>query len=157
LASSIRVDSCILADDGNEVSNGYAVLTIQYTDMVGGKSAVKDPRRAMVWGPGNIDADPCFADAGRWDASDTPEDANDDVFMPGDYHLKSRAGRWDATSQTWVQDAVTSPCVDAGNPALAFDSEPLPNGSRINMGIYGGTAEASKSGAKWQFIMTRCR
>jgi phosphotriesterase-related protein len=155
LPPSIRVDSCILANDGNEVSNGYAALTIQYTDMAGGRSAVNDPRHAMVWGPGNIDADPCFAEAGYWDANDTPEDANDDLFVPGDYHLKSRAGRWDLAARAWVQDAVTSPCIDAGNPALPFDDEPLPNGNRVNMGVYGGTAEASKSGTKWWLVTTQ--
>ena len=49
-------------------------------------------------------------------------------------------GGWD-----WVQDEVTSPCIDAGDPASPVSEEPLPNGGRINMGVYGGTAEASKS------------
>jgi hypothetical protein len=35
----------------------------------------------------------------------------------GDYHLKSQAGRWDPNSGSWVKDANTSPCIDAGNPA----------------------------------------
>ena len=155
LPPSIRVDSCILADGGNEVTNGYAALTIQYTDMGGGQSAISDPKRAMTWGPGNMDADPCFADAGRWDVNSTPEDANDDFFVPGDYHLKSRAGRWDSATQAWVQDLVTSPCIDAGNPVTPFDREPLPNGSRVNMGVYGGTAEASKSDTTWQLVTTQ--
>ncbi|MBN1359708.1 MAG: right-handed parallel beta-helix repeat-containing protein [Sedimentisphaerales bacterium] len=82
-------------------------------------------------GEGNIDADPLFADP----------DA-------GDYHLKSQAGRW-ATggrfSSSWVRDGVTSPCIDAGDPDNPVGEEPEPNGGRINMGAYGGTAEASKS------------
>jgi hypothetical protein len=155
LPPSICVDSCIVANDGDEISNGYAALTVQYTDVVGGRPAVSDPRHAMVWGPGNIDADPCFADAGHWDANGTPENANDDLFVPGDYHLKSRAGRWDPATQAWTQDAVTSSCIDAGNPAVPFDDEPLPNGSRVNMGVYGGTVEASKSDAGWQFVTTQ--
>jgi Leucine-rich repeat (LRR) protein len=36
----------------------------------------------------------------------------------------------------------SSPCVDAGNPADDFSMEPEPNGGRINMGTYGGTAQA---------------
>jgi len=40
---------------------------------------------------------------------------------------------------------VTSPCIDAGDPMSPIDHEPFPNGGRINMGAYGGTAEASKS------------
>jgi hypothetical protein len=40
---------------------------------------------------------------------------------------------------------VTSPCIDAGDPASPIGQEPFPNGGRINMGAYGGTAEASLS------------
>ena len=75
-------------------------------------------------GAGNIDADPQFADG---------------------YYLKSAAGRWDPLTEAWVQDDVTSPCIDAGDPALPVPAEPTPNGNRINLGAYGGTAEASKS------------
>ncbi|MDD5688263.1 MAG: right-handed parallel beta-helix repeat-containing protein [Elusimicrobia bacterium] len=60
-----------------------------------------------------------------------------------DFHLKSQYGRWNGT--TWVNDTVTSPCIDAGNPASAYSNEPAPNGGRINMGMYGNTTEASKS------------
>ena len=59
--------------------------------------------------------------------------------------MKSEAGRWDPQGGTWVQDDVTSPCIDAADPISPFALEPLPNGDRINMGAYGGTAEASKS------------
>ena len=62
-----------------------------------------------------------------------------------DFHLQSRAGRW--TSGGWVTDSVNSPCIDAGNPASAFDMEPFFNGGRINLGAYGDTAQASKSPA----------
>jgi parallel beta-helix repeat protein len=81
-------------------------------------------------GEGNIDADPLFADPSN-----------------GDYHLKSQAGRWESGSQSWVIDEVTSPCIDAGKPGTPVGLEPLPNGGIINMGAYGGTAEASKSPA----------
>jgi hypothetical protein len=91
--------------------------TITYTDVQGG------------WpGQGNIDADPLFADPGN-----------------GDYHLKSQAGRWDLTSQSWLADDVTSPCIDTGDPTTSIGFEPLPNGGIINMGLYGGTSRASKS------------
>ncbi|MFH0991057.1 MAG: DUF1565 domain-containing protein [bacterium] len=46
----------------------------------------------------------------------------------GDYH--ERAG---------------SLAIDAGNPASSYGSEPAPNGSRVNIGAYGNTAEAAKS------------
>ncbi|NLH18373.1 MAG: hypothetical protein GX455_17500, partial [Phycisphaerae bacterium] len=61
-------------------------------------------------------------------------------------HLKSTAGRWDPNSLTWVKDAVTSPCIDAGDPADPdWTNELWPNGRRIDIGAYGGTPEASMS------------
>jgi hypothetical protein len=77
---------------------------------------------------GNISVDPCFAD---------PDNR--------DYHLKSQAGRWDPVSQSWVQDDMTSPCIDAGDPDAEIGEEPSSNGGIINMGAYGGTNQASKS------------
>ena len=72
-------------------------------------------------GEGDISVDPLFAD---------PDNE--------DFHLKSQAGRWNGSA--WVNDSETSPCIDAGDP-----SEKDPDGTRINMGAYGGTSEASKS------------
>ncbi len=40
-----------------------------------------------------------------------------------------------------------SPCVDAGDPADAFDQEPAPNGGRVDMGAYGNTVFAWGGGA----------
>ena len=63
----------------------------------------------------------------------------------GDFHLKSRSGRW-LPGSGWVYDAVNSPLVDAGDPfSPAWTAEPDPNGRRVNVGLYGGTPEASKS------------
>jgi predicted outer membrane repeat protein len=89
--------------------------------------------------------DPLFAQPGYWDPNDTPDNPNDDIWVDGDYHLKSQAGRWDPVSKSWVIDDVTSPCIDTGDPNSPIGLEPFPNGGRINMGAYGGTAEASKS------------
>jgi L-ascorbate metabolism protein UlaG (beta-lactamase superfamily) len=44
-----------------------------------------------------------------------------------------------------VIDDVTSPCIDAGDPNSPIGDESGPNGGLVNMGAYGGTAEASKS------------
>jgi len=113
---------------------------------ISGSASVRYSNIAGGWpGEGNIDADPCFVDPGYWDANGTPDDPNDDFFVAGDYHLKSQAGRWDPVSESWVQDDVTSPCIDAGDPNSPVGYEPFPNGGCINMGAYGGTAEASKS------------
>ena len=93
----------------------------------------------------NINLDPLFADPGNWDDNGTPDDANDDFWVEGDYHLKSQAGRWNPNTQSWIQDDVTSPCIDTGDPNSPIGYEPFPNGGYINMGAYGGTSEASKS------------
>lgn len=61
----------------------------------------------------------------------------------GDYHLKSEAGR--CKDGGWVLDAETSPCIDAGDPTSLYGKEPAPNGSRINLGRYGNTVQASKT------------
>ncbi len=122
-AGALEVLNCILWDTGDEIFNDDgSIVTVTYSNVQGGLAAVPWP------GEGNMDADPYFADPGRHD-----------------YHLKSQAGRYDPVGQSWVLDTVTSPCVDAGDAATPVGLEPLPNGGVVNMGAYGGTAEASKS------------
>jgi len=104
-----------------DLAPGKGCETIAYVDF----SVLQSD---WYYGGNNIVADPCFADADN-----------------GDYHLKSQAGRWDPNTESWVIDAVTSPAIDAGDPADPVGFEPFPNGGIINMGAYGGTAEASKS------------
>jgi hypothetical protein len=101
----------------------------------------------------NIDIEPCFALPGYWVDPNDPNlllDPNDPnaVWIDGDYHLMSEHGRWDHNLGLWILDDVTSPCIDAGNPDSDWTVEPLPNGERINIGAYGGTAEASMSLSK---------
>ena len=105
-----------------------STVTVAYSDIKGGLSSTSAPVGRIVWGMGNIDADPCFVDA-----------------PAGDFHLRSQAGRWDAANQSWVRDEVTSPCIDAGDPLSPIGLEPFPNGGRANMGAYGRTGEASRS------------
>ena len=144
--SDIALTNCILRNGGDEIANYDAsAMTIVYTNLQGGQASIHDPCNTVVWGAGNIDTDPCFAGSGYWDANGTPEDANDDFWVDGDYHLKSQAGRYNPNSQTWVIDDVTSPCIDAADSMSPIGHEPFPNGGIINMGAYGGTAEASKS------------
>jgi hypothetical protein len=135
LRNDVKIGNCILSNGSDEMwNNDDSMITVTYSNIRGG------------WpGHGNIDADPCFAKLGYWDPNGTPADANDDFWVNGDYHLKSQAGRWDANSASWVKDDVTSPCIDAGDPASPIGLEPFPNGGIINMGAYGGTEEASKS------------
>ena len=61
-----------------------------------------------------------------------------------DYHVQSEFGRWDGGA--WVNDTLTSPCVDGGYVLSDYALEPMPNGGRVNIGLYGNTPEASKSG-----------
>jgi hypothetical protein len=117
-ASRVLLTNCILWDGDDEIwDDSGSIVTAVYCNVQGG------------WeGTGNINIDPIFAGP----------DA-------GDFHLKSQSGRWEPNSQSWINDDVTSLCIDAGNPANPIGREAFPNGGIVNMGAYGGTAEASKS------------
>ncbi len=95
-------------------------------------------------GAGDIVANPLFANEGYWDTNGTA-DESDDVWIEGDYHLKSEAGRWNPYQLSWVKDDTTSQCIDAGNPESDWTMELWPHGKRINVGVYGGTTQASMS------------
>jgi hypothetical protein len=119
--STATVRNCIFW--GNEadfaVFDGF--LTVTYTNALD-----------IVDGDGNTSVDPLFAD---------PDG--------DDYHLRATAGRWDPQANggagAFVNDDLSSPCIDAGNPTDPFNAEPAPNGGRVNLGAYGNTTEASKS------------
>ena len=109
-----------------------------------------EPNRLTLEMHSNQDVDPLFANPGHWADANNPNifaELNDPnaSWIEGDYHLKSQAGRFDPNMQSWVQDEVTSPCIDAGDPNSPVGYEPFPNGGYVNMGAYGGTSEASKS------------
>jgi predicted outer membrane repeat protein len=132
--NSLKAINSILWNGGNEVSTGCSDAQIDFSDIQGG------------WeGEGDTNVDPCFAQPGRWDDNGTPDADHDDFWVDGDYHLKSQAGRWNASEGRWTIDEATSPCIDAGDPLGPIGLEPFPNGGIVNMGAYGGTAEASKS------------
>jgi parallel beta-helix repeat protein len=96
------------------------------------------------WAPGlgNMSSDPLFVDAAN-----------------GDYHLKSEGWRWVMDSESWTDDNVTSRCIDAGDPYLSLGDEPMSvprdplntygMNRRINMGAFGGTAQASIPPVGW--------
>ncbi|MHC4171817.1 MAG: right-handed parallel beta-helix repeat-containing protein [Planctomycetota bacterium] len=81
---------------------------------------------------GNISKEPMFADP-----------------YNGDYHLQSEYGRYSPQDGVWVADSQTSPCIDGGDPSMRTGREQKPHGGRLNMGAYGGTPYASKSGPSW--------
>ncbi|MBW8040025.1 MAG: hypothetical protein FVQ85_08510 [Planctomycetes bacterium] len=108
--------NCIIWGNSNEqIYRPLLRLSIIHSDIQDG------------WpGQGNIDADPCFVDPGYWDPNETPEDANDDFWVEGDYHL-----------------LVDSPCIDVGDPNYPYDPNetdldgtPRIFGNRIDMGAY---------------------
>ena len=143
--------NCILWDEKGEPSppsgggrgstgmGSNSIIRITYSD-------IRDYWRSE----GNISVDPCFADPGYWAHANDPNievEPNDPntMWIDGDYHLKSQTGRWNPNILDWVEDNVTSLCINAGDPRSPVGEEPVPNGERINMGFYGGTSQASKS------------
>jgi len=144
-SSQVSVRDCVLSNGDHEISSNDSPVEIAFSCIAPEIVAQGEEDDWLVLGPGNVDADPCFVDPGYWDMNGTPDDPNDDFFVEGDYHLKSQAGRWDQAGGSWVQDEVTSPCIDAGDPNCPVGDEPFPNGGVINMGAYGGTAQASMS------------
>jgi hypothetical protein len=154
VGSYVTIVNCTIADNfnaGDNQGNGvyveeYSRVTIRNTifwgntqdiyivpDRTGSKVAVSYSDIQQGWaGTGNFSKDPLFANP-----------------TAGDYHEQSTAGRWDPAANGgaggWVMDAVNSPVIDAGDPASDYSLEPAPNGGRINMGVYGDTAQASKS------------
>lgn len=76
----------------------------------------------------------------------------------GDFHMRSPAGRWDTNLAAFVTtDASYSPAIDFGDPAASVSNEPPPNGSRLNAGLFGGTAQASKSRTNAWILLTSFR
>jgi parallel beta-helix repeat protein len=142
--SSATVSNCILwgnvdsngTDESAQISGADASepSVVKYCCIQGATDALGRT--------GNIDVDPLFVDPNG-----------------GDYHLKSEGWRWDIGRQRWHYDDVTSLCIDVGNPGSPLRDEPLfvpddPNNEwavnlRINMGAYGGTAEASMAPCDW--------
>ncbi|MES2587908.1 MAG: T9SS type A sorting domain-containing protein [Bacteroidota bacterium] len=122
-ASIVKVENCIFwgnsADDFHLSQDGQnaASLEVNYTLSTENFS-----------GTGNISSDPLFV-----------------VAQGHDFHLQSTFGHY-FDSEDFIFDNQNSPAIDAGNPNSDFSNEPQENGNRINLGVYGNTAEASKSG-----------
>ena len=116
--STTHIENCIFWNNGKdfEIMDG-STLTVNYTLSEQGFT-----------GTGNIQSDPLFADTAN-----------------GDFHVKSKYGRFNPATGQFVNDEVHSPAIDAGNPTSDYSNEPQPNGGRVNLGRYGNTVEASKS------------
>lgn len=143
--------NCTITENALEGADAHTptlVNSIVYFNASGG-AQIKSTRAKVSYsdvqngweGEGNIDADPLFVRIGQGAGA---------AWMAGDYHLKTQGWRWNRDANAWVSDEVTSPCIDAGDPTAELLAEPLsaPQSSvvgnqRIDMGVYGGTAEAS--------------
>ena len=55
---------------------------------------------------------------------------------------------------TLTADAAQSPAIDRGDAASSVAEEPAPNGGYINIGAYGGTAQASLSPEQFVLVTT---
>ena len=118
--SRASVQNCIFWNNNGkdfETTGAAANLTVTYTLTQQGYT-----------GTGNLTSNPLFVSA-----------------TSGNFHLQSKGGHYNPSNGQWVNDGVHSPAIDKGNPASLYSNEPMPNGSRVNLGCYGNTAEASKS------------
>lgn len=100
-----------------------------------------------------------FDTVGTWamdSGNDTHSYEGDPLFVDAaarDFHLQSTAGHYNMATKQWVKDAADSPLIDAGDPHEGTVEEPTPNGGRSNIGLYGGTSQASKSGTSGHFVL----
>ena len=140
VCSPSSISNCIISEGTIFLACAYGrtPLTIDHSALH--STVVSGYADLLELGPGVLTADPLWAEPSYWRPT-----RGDYFFVMGDYHLMSEAGRWNPITAAWAPDDVTSPCIDAGNPNSAFGLEPVPNGGIVNMGAYGGTAEASKS------------
>jgi hypothetical protein len=162
--SQVTIAGCTVADNSSEVWPGWgAGLYVEASDVVVRDSIFWNNAALGGWddfavvdggtlsatytlslegfaGIGNLSADPLFANAAG-----------------NDYHLRSRAGRWDPGTAGWVLDEAHSPAIDAGDWGAEFALETAPNGGRRNLGAYGNTVEASRSWLESAFTLAVAR
>lgn len=115
---------------GGSISSDYNTIYVQAGAAASQTGAIRttlaDWQLASGQDLNSFDLDPLFANA-----------------TGGDFHLKSKVGRY--LSGSWVIDTTNSPCIDTGDPLSRYYLEPVPNGNCVNQGMYGQTTEASKS------------
>ncbi len=119
IANSIIYDNKYGEDSEDQIIDpGHVTVSYSYIQM-------NEPNSPPWPGIGNINADPCFIDAGYWDTNGTPDDYWDDFWIDGDYHLKP-----------------ASPCIDSGGsvPLMLsdtdLDNKPRIADSAVDMGAY---------------------
>jgi hypothetical protein len=139
---------------GSEYKITYSMVQIGDLITTEGYNVIATTGRGSAWPEKGTAAtpDPCFVRLGSW---------VDKTLIEGDYHLKSEGYRWSAEElhgSHWYFDDVTSSCIDAGDPidSLGDELERIPEDPEgrwginhaINMGVYGGTSQASLAPTK---------
>jgi hypothetical protein len=149
------VTECDATAEGGAVYNEGGTLTISNSILWANSAATQGSDVANAAGgsgsidfcllSGDEDSTAIISDASGGNLTTANVFSQDPLFASGsDVHLRSPAGRWNGTM--FVTDAPPySPAIDAGDPSSAFGNEVAYNGSKINLGRYGNTAEASKS------------
>jgi len=80
-------------------------MAVSYSDIEGGEAgACVDENCTLYWETGNINSDPCFAEAGYWHENDTPEDPNDDYYIVGNYHLRPASACVDSGTNSSLEE-----------------------------------------------------
>lgn len=99
---------------------------------------------AIAWQGGPVESLSQWRSLGH-DANGIGTSVNPLLAAPDsyDFHLQSVTGR--TLGGGTVSDPVHSPAIDSGEAVSSFGDEPVPHGDVINMGGFGGTAEASRS------------
>jgi hypothetical protein len=122
------IGGAVFIENGSQIAIRNAILwnnTEEFSTITGGGYSISYSI-TQASGTGNINSDPLFANP-----------------LALDYHERSTAGRY--TPGGFVNDVVSSPAVDAGDPASDYVQESQPNGGRVNLGAFGNTPEASRS------------
>jgi hypothetical protein len=126
-SNGAKIENSIIC--ANKYGDDYQCQIIdKYSDYVTVSNSnvqMNEPGSPPWPGIGNINADPCFVNAGYWDSNGTPDDCWDDFWVDGDYHLKS-----------------PSLCIESGGyvPVMLSDTDldekPRIVGSAVDMGPY---------------------
>ncbi len=157
--SNSLIENCTIADNyGGQYGAGLVLVdcdvvinnSILWNNLPDSIYVASGLDPAVLWTCQEVD--PQFAFSGYWTDLNDPSllpVAPDDpgaMWLEGDYRLQSQGGRCvDPGGDAWVNDSVTSACIDQGDPDLSVGLETDPHGDRINAGAYGGTWMASRT------------
>ena len=131
---TVLTQNAISGNRGGGIYSGSISLTIRNTILWGNTST--NPAYRSIY---SLSHEVSYSDIeGSWLGEGNIDE--NPLFLDlgtSDYHLQA-----------------ASPCIDAGYWADDYSQEPLPNGDRINMGIYGNTSEATTSSATKPIMTT---